>query len=51
MINAWLTEDLERVVVPLTILASACFTLTAVWLAAADSVLAVWRTWRRWLWV
>lgn len=51
MINAWLTEDLERSAVPLTILASVFFTLSAVWLTAADSVLAVLRAWRRWLWV
>lgn len=51
MINAWLTEDLEQLVAPLTILASACFMLSAVWLTAADGVLAVLCTWRRWLWV
>jgi hypothetical protein len=50
-INAWLTEDFERVAVVLTIAATACFTLSVVWLTATDSVRGVLRVWRRWLWV
>lgn len=50
-IDAWLTEDLEGVAVVLTITATACFVLAAVWVSAADGVRGVLRAWRRWLWV
>jgi hypothetical protein len=50
-INAWLREDLEGVAVVLTIAATACFTLSAVWLTAADSLRRVLRAWRRWFWI
>lgn len=50
-INAWLREDLEGVAVVLTVAATACFTLSAVWLTAADSLRGALRAWRRWLWV
>jgi len=51
IITAWLTDDVERAVAALTIVATACFTLSAVWLVAAGNARGILRALRRWLWV